>query len=248
MPVRQRKFDATSVGNVLMRRTESRQRGSGVQAAALVIVFLSLSGTLKAQGPVISVSPGNAIHTIAGNGAAFFSGDNGPATSAALAKPTTLAADAAGNIYIADASNHRIRLVDTRGNITTFAGNSVQGFLGDGGPATSASLNAPTSVAVDAAGKVYIADSGNNVIRVVSGGTISTIAGSTVGVGGYSGDGGPATAALLSCPRGVAVDSMENVYIADTRNHVVRKVTGGTIITVAGSGKGASANKRIEQR
>jgi hypothetical protein len=236
VPIRHLKFGATRVVSVQMRRAESKRRGAGVQAAALVIVLLSLSGTLKAQGPIISFSSGNAIHTIAGNGASFFSGDNGPATSAALANPTALAADAAGNIYIADANNHRVRLVDTSGNITTFAGNGVQGFLGDGGPATSASLNTPTSVAVHS-GTVYIADSGNNVIRVVSGGTISTFAGSTAGVGGYSGDGGPASAALLSFPRGVAVDSTANVYIADTRNHVVREVVGGIITSVAGNGQ-----------
>ena len=218
-----------------MRRIRIRGRGEGIQVAARVIVLLSLGGTLHAQGPVLSVSPGNTIHTIAGNGAAFFSGDNGPATSAALAKPTNVAADATGNIYIADANNHRVRLVDTGGKITTFAGNGVQGFLGDGGPATSASLNTPTSVAVHNS-TVYIADSENNVIRAVSDGTITTFAGSGVGAEGYSGDGGPATAALLNCPRGVAVDGNGNLYIADTKNHVVRQVVGGTITTLAGNG------------
>jgi len=219
-----------------MRRIRIRGRGEGIQVAARVIVLLSLGGTLHAQGPVLSVSPGNTIHTIAGNGAAFFSGDNGPATSAALAKPTNVAADATGNIYIADANNHRVRLVDTGGKITTFAGNGVQGFLGDGGPATSASLNTPTSVAVHNS-TVYIADSENNVIRAVSDGTITTFAGSGVGSEGYSGDGGPATAALLNCPRGVAVDANGNLYIADTKNHVVRQVVGGTITTLAGNGQ-----------
>jgi len=219
-----------------MRRIRIRGRGEGIQVAARVIVLLSLGGTLHAQGPVLSVSPGNTIHTIAGNGAAFFSGDNGPATSAALAKPTNVAADATGNIYIADANNHRVRLVDTGGKITTFAGNGVQGFLGDGGPATSASLNTPTSVAVHN-NTVYIADSENNVIRAVSDGTITTFAGSGVGSEGYSGDGGPATAALLNCPRGVAVDANGNLYIADTKNHVVRQVVGGTITTLAGNGQ-----------
>ena len=220
----------------LMRKIGGRRRSAGIQVAAQVIVLLSLGGTLRAQGPVLSVSPGNTIHTIAGNGAAFFSGDNGPATSAALAKPANVAADAAGNIYIADANNHRVRLVDTNGKITTFAGNGVQGFLGDGGPAASASLNTPTSVAVHN-NTVYIADSGNNAIRAVSGGTITTFAGSSTGAGGYSGDGGPAIAALLNCPRGVAVDASGNLFIADTKNHVVRHVVGGTITTLAGNGQ-----------
>jgi hypothetical protein len=220
----------------LIRKIGNRRRSAGIHVAARVFVLLSLGGTLRAQGPVLSVSPGNTIHTIAGNGAAFFSGDNGPATSAALAKPANVAADAAGNIYIADANNHRVRLVDTSGKIITFAGNGVQGFLGDGGPATSASLNTPTSVAVHN-GTVYIADSRNNVIRMVSSGTISTFAGSGVGAGGYSGDGGPAIAALLNCPRGVAVDANGDLFIADTKNHVVRRVVGGTITTLAGNGQ-----------
>ena len=218
-----------------MRKIRNRWRSAGIQVAAQVVVLLSLGGALHAQGPILSVSPGNTIHTIAGNGATFFSGDNGPATSAALAKPTNVAADAAGNIYIADANNHRVRLVDTSGKITTFAGNGIQGFLGDGGPATSASLNRPTSVAVHN-GTVYIADSENNAIRAVSGGTITTITGSGVGAEGYSGDGGPAIAALLNCPRGVAADANGNLYIADTKNHVVRQVVGGTITTLAGNG------------
>jgi sugar lactone lactonase YvrE len=219
-----------------MRKIRNRRRSAGIQVAAHVFVLLSLTGALHAQGPLLSVSPGNTIHTIAGNGATFFSGDNGPATSAALAKPTNVAADAAGNIYIADANNHRVRLVDASGKITTFAGNGVQGFLGDGGPATSASLNTPTSVAVHN-NTVYIADSGNNVIRAVSGGTITTFAGSGAGAEGYSGDGGPAISALLSCPRGVAVDANGNLFIADTKNHVVRRVVGGTITTLAGNGQ-----------
>jgi sugar lactone lactonase YvrE len=219
-----------------MERIGSRRRCAGIQVAAQVAVLLSLGGAVCAQGPVLSVSPGNSIRTLAGNGAAFFSGDSGPATSAALAKPTNVATDAAGNIYIADADNHRVRMVDASGNITTFAGNGVQGFFGDGGPATSASLDTPTSVAVHN-DTVYIADSRNNVIRAVSGGMITTIAGSNTGAAGYSGDGGPAIAALLNCPRSVAVDANGNLYIADTKNHVVRRVVGGTISTLAGTGQ-----------
>jgi len=218
-----------------MPRIGSRRCIACIQLAAKVCVLLSLSCTLHAQGPLLSVSPGSTIETIAGNGAAFYSGDTGPATTAALAKPANVAADAAGNIYIADANNHRVRMVDSNGKITTFAGNGIQGFFGDGGPATSASLNKPTSVAVFK-NTVYIADSENNVIRAVSGDTIATFAGSGSGRAGFAGDGGPATSALLDCPRGVAADANGNVYIADTKNHVIRQVANGKITTLAGNG------------
>lgn len=220
----------------LTTRIGSQLRSPGIQVAAEVLVLLSLGGTLRAQGPILSVSPGSTIQTIAGNGAAFFSGDNGPATSAALAKPGNVAIDSNGNIYIADANNHRVRIVAPSGVISTFAGDGVQGFLGDDGPPTSASLNTPTSVAVFAS-TVYIADSENNAIRAVSGGTITTVAGSASGVAGYSGDGGAAKSALLNCPRGIAVDANGNLYVADTKNHVVRKVVNGTITTLAGNGQ-----------
>ena len=145
----------------------------------------------------------------------------------------SMAADAAGNVYVADRDNHRVRRIDTSGNITTVAGNGEQGFFGDGGLATSASLNTPTAVAVDASGNIYIADSNNNRIRVIANGNINTFAGN--GTAGYSGDGGAATSASLYTPRGVAVDANGVVYIADTNNHVVRKVSGGTISTIAGN-------------
>jgi len=210
------------------------ERIGKLRVAALLCAAI-LAGALDAaaQGPVISLSPGDRIHTIAGTGIAAFSGDNGLATSAALASPFSMAADAAGNIYIADRDNHRIRRIDLAGNITTVAGNGEQGYFGDGGAATAASLNTPTAVAVDLNGNIYIADSNNNRIRVVTGGTISTFAGN--GTASYSGDGGAATSATLYTPRGVAVDANGVVYIADTNNHVVRKVSGGTISTIAGS-------------
>ncbi|MGA8143234.1 MAG: Ig-like domain repeat protein [Candidatus Acidiferrales bacterium] len=205
-----------------------------LRAAALVCVaFFSAAVNAAAQAPVISLSPGDAIHTVAGTGVAAFSGDNGAATSAALANPFSITADAAGNIYIADRDNHRVRRIDISGNITTVAGNGEQGFFGDGGLATSASLNTPTAVAVDLNGSIYIADSNNNRIRVVSNGTITTFAGN--GNASYSGDGGAATSASLFTPRGVAVDTNGIVYIADTNNHVVRKVSGSTISTIAGN-------------
>jgi uncharacterized protein (TIGR03437 family) len=150
--------------------------------------------------------------------------------------PAAVAADSAGNLYIADTSNQRIRKV-TNGVITTVAGNGAYGYSGDGGPATSAQLDAPYGVAVDSAGSLYIADSANNVIRKVSNGVITTVAGN--GAYGYSGDGGPATSARLYGPSGVAVDSAGNLYIADTWNYRIRRVSTGMITTVAGNGTGS---------
>src|SRR5207244_6641849 len=130
---------------------------------------------------------------------------------------------------------HRVRRIDANGNITTVAGNGEQGFFGDNGPATSAGLDTPTALAFDASGNLYIADSNNHRIRkVATNGVITTFAGN--GVAGYSGDNGPASAASLNHPRGVAVDSTGHVFIADTRNNVVRKVSSGTISTIAGTG------------
>jgi uncharacterized protein (TIGR03437 family) len=162
------------------------------------------------------------ITTVAGNGATGSGGDNGPATTAQFNNPMGLAVDAAGNLYIADWWNHRVRKV-SGGVITTVAGNGTLGFSGDGGPATSAQLNYPYGVAVDAAGNLYIADRENNRVRRVSGGVITTVAGN--GTGGFSGDGGPAASAELSYPEGVAVDSAGNVYIADTNNSRLRVLT-----------------------
>ena len=163
------------------------------------------------------------ITTFAGTGTAGFSGDDGSATAAQLSSPRGVAVDGSGNLYIADNSNHRIRKVDTAGMITTVAGTGTAGFSGDGGSATAAQLNSPISVAVDGSGNVFITDSNNHRVRKVdTAGTITTFAGT--GVEGFSGDGGPATAARLDGPRGVAVDGSGNVYIADTSNHRIRKV------------------------
>ena len=181
------------------------------------------------------VNTAGIISTIAGNGKQGFNGDGGPATSASLYEPSGVAVDPAGNVYIADAGNLRIRKVDTAGTITTIAGNGKEGFSGDGGPAPSAELTFPVEVAVDPAGNVYIADEGSNRIRKVNtAGTISTIAGN--GKEGFNGDGGPATSASLNDPRGVAVDPTGNVYITDRGNNRIRKVnTAGIISTIAGN-------------
>ena len=176
---------------------------------------------------------GGTITTVAGNGNAGFTGDGGPAATAQLFGSDGAAVDSDGNIYIADTGNGRIRKVSA-GTITTIAGNGTFRFAGDGGSATSAPLNAPFGVAVDSAGSLYIADTNNNRIRKVFGGTITTVVGD--GKPGYSGDGGPATKASLYDPRGVALDSAGNLYIADFGNNQIRKMSGTTVTTVAGNG------------
>jgi uncharacterized protein (TIGR03437 family) len=181
------------------------------------------------------------ITTIGGTGTAGFGGDSGQATSAAVNLPVGVAVDASGNVYIADTNNNRIRRIAT-GVMTTVAGSGTTGFSGDGGPAANAQLNQPFGVAVDSSGNVYIADTGNNRIRLVSGGIITTIAGT--GAAGFSGDGGSASNAQLNQPKGVAVDSSGNVFIADTGNNRIREISGGLITTIAGGGttNGASGN------
>ena len=209
------------------------------------------------------------VYTIAGNGDYSFSGDGGPATTAQLGGPSGVAVDGTGNVLIADESNDRIRVVAkstgsfygqtmTAGDIYTIAGNDVAGFSGDGGAATSAELDYPDGVAVDQAGNLVISDTYNQRIRVVAesngtfygramtAGDIYTIAGN--GTSGFAGDGGPATRAELSSPAGVAVDSGDNVVVADrfnSRIRVVAESTGtfygkamnaGDIYTSAGNG------------
>lgn len=179
-----------------------------------------------------------AVTIVAGNQASGFSGDGGPAVKARLAQPESVAVDRAGNIYIADSGNERVRRVDAKtGRITTIAGRGRGGFSGDGGPAVRALLSSPSSVAVDREGNVYIADQGNHRIRRVDmkTGIITTVAGG--GARGHLGDGGPATAAYLDGPSGVAVDAAGNIYIADHYGQRVRKVDrSGTITTIAGTG------------
>jgi sugar lactone lactonase YvrE len=166
-----------------------------------------------------------------------FGGDGGPATKAKLSCPHSVAIDAAGNLYVADTGNNRIRKVDGSGTITTIAGTGKFSSGGDGGPATEAGLQSPKGIAFDLAGNLLVADSGNNQIRKIDpGGTITTIAGT--GEPGYSGDGGPATAAKLEAPRTVAVGPSGAVYIAEPNVHRIRKVDAkGIISTLAGTSK-----------
>lgn len=182
------------------------------------------------------VNTSGVISTFAGNGTYNYSGDNGPATAAEIGDPQGVAVDASGNVYIADKGNNRIRMVDGGGTITTYAGNGTAGFLGDGGAATDAQLHNPDAVAVDPSGNVYIADLTNDRIRMVNtSAIISTFAGT--GVKGFSGDGGPATAAEIYYCYALGTDASGNVYIGDQANHRLRKVnTSGIISTIAGTG------------
>jgi sugar lactone lactonase YvrE len=195
----------------------------------------------------IAGSSNSFIYTVAGDGEYGYSGDGGLATVADLNYPRGTAIDSAGNLYIADSDNQVIRKVAAgTGVITTVAGTGTAGYSGDNGPATSAQFYYPESVALDSSGNLYIADSGNNVIRMVtaSTGVITTFAGS--GVANCSGDNGPAISAGLDMPTGLAFDSQGNLYIVNQYCNRIRKVAAGTgtITTFAGTGgEGYSGDK-----
>lgn len=174
----------------------------------------------------ISVATG-IITTVAGNGTMGYTGDGGPATGAELNWPYSVAIDPVGNIYVADLDNNVIRKVTaSTGIISTVAGNGTSGYTGDGGSALSAELSAPHGVALDAAGNLYIADTNNNVVREISAGTITTVAGN--GTQGFSGDGGPAVDAEMDTPWSVGADASGNLYILDQINRRVR-IVGATV-------------------
>lgn len=180
------------------------------------------------------VSVGGTVTTVAGNGTPGYLGDNVAATSTRINVPRAVLPDGNGGFYIADYTNNRIRRVNAEGTITTVAGNGLPSFGGDGGAATSAGLRQPSGLALDASGKLYIADSTNYRIRVVTAGVITTLAGT--GTSSFGGDGGAATSAQLSAPSGVVVDSSGTVYVGDLNNFRVRKISGGVISTFAGVG------------
>ncbi len=235
-------FVATAGGNVIRRvapsGTINRLVGTGAAGGAgdggaplqaqlnnPRALALDASGTLyiaDSSNHRIRKVSGGSISTVAGTGAAGFGGDGGSATSARLNGPAGITLDAAGNLYIADPSNNRIRQVTPAGIINTVAGNGAFGFTGDGGPAASAAIRTPPGVAVDRAGNLYIADADDHIRMVTASGTIHTIAGSSRGFGG---DGGLATQASLNSPWGVAVDGAGNVYVSDRLNHRIRKLT-----------------------
>ncbi len=186
-----------------------------------------------------TVSYSQTMSTYAGTGTASFTGDGGAATLATMRQPNGVATDAAGNVYVCDNANQRIRKITTAGIISTIAGTGAVGYSAahEGVLATTAFINFPGGIKVDAAGNIYFADLGNNIIRKIStSGIITTVAG-TPTVSGYTGDGGAATAAKLNAPYDVAVDAAGNVYIADQGNQCIRKVnTSGVISTICGNG------------
>ncbi len=205
-----------------------------------IVIATDAAGNLyvadNVNNAIRKISTTGVITTIAGTGTAGYNGDGIAATSAKLNSPYGVAVDAAGNIYIADAFNQRIRKVNTSGIISTIAGTGTAGFNGDGALATATQFWNPTCVRLDATGNIYIADNQNIRIRKISTSNIvSTITGN--GSVGYTGDGGPATAARISYPAGIWVDNLGNILIADGLNHAVRKINpAGTISTIAGNG------------
>jgi len=187
---------------------------------------------------VRKISAKGQISTVAGTGVYGYSGDGGPATSGALSNPFNIAFDSTGNMYFSEVTNNLVRKVDTSGNISTYAGTGAAGFSGDGGPATSATMNNPRGIGFDTSGNLYIADTMNHRVRIVSAaGTINTFAGT--GQGGCSGDGGPALSAKLGATRGVTVNNSV-LYISTAGCSRVRAVdlTTNIISTFAGSSAG----------
>ena len=220
--------------------SSSLYQPSGTAEDAKGDIFIADSG----DSAVREITPAGVIRRIAGNG----TGGQGHGSPASLDRPESVAVNAQGDVFIADTSNNRVVQVTPSGHVLPFAGSGDAGYAGDHGRATSAKLTAPAGVAVDAQGNVYIADSGNNVIRRVDArtGIITTVAGNFAadkandGLGGFSGDGGPATSAQLNDPQGVALDGAGDLFIADTFNNAIREVTpDGKISTVVNAAPAA---------
>src|ERR1019366_551365 len=200
-------------------------------------VKTTLMGFLVAAAvfPGVILSQGT-INTYAGSDA-LFAGAGKPAISAQLVAPNNIAVDSQGNIYFSDSGLSQVLKVSTTGVVSIFAGNGLSSGGGDGGLATGAALDSPQGLAFDSSGNLYIVDAfASNVRKVDTNGVISTVAGDQ-GQGGFAGDGGPATSALLANPTGVAIDRSGNIYIADRANNRIRMVIASTgiITTIAGS-------------
>jgi hypothetical protein len=240
----------TSTRDNILATSADLETPSGVVLDGAGNMYIADGGHNKIRivAPPVSPATSGIIQTFAGSGDAGFSGDGGPATTANLNSPTGLALDGAGNLYIADTGNNRIRKVTPAGKISTVVGNGVAGYAGDNQVADTVNteLNQPLGVTVDYAGNLYIADTSNQTIRRVDAvtGVITTVAGNGVasglsdGKGTYSGDNGAATSAGLSLPYAVAFDASGNMFIPDSANDCVRRVDAVTqfITTVAGIG------------
>src|SRR5437588_374405 len=245
-PAAQAQHTITTVAGGVPKNVPALQVGVGApprvfrDSTGNLYISVTVNGTEGLYGNVVyKVDSFGQLTTVAGNGTEGFSGDGGPATSAALSGPHGLFVDRFGNIFIAETYNDRIReVVAATGNIQTVAGTGTYGFSGDGGPATNAELAQPTGVYADSSGNIFIADAGNNRIRevVATAGNIQTVAGN--GTFGFSGDGGPATSTTLNVPTDVYADGSGNLFISDTFNNRIREVVAatGNILTVAGTG------------
>ena len=233
-----RKIDASGIITTVAGKASGAFPGDGGPATEASIsctgVAVDASGTLyfadHGNSRVCKIDGAGILTTIAGDGTPGSTGDGGPATAARLGSPYDIDIDASGNIYIADRGYSKIRKVDVSGNISTIAGTGTFGYSGDGGAATAAEINGPISVAVDAAGNVYIADYGNHLVRKVNtAGIMSTFAGT--GITGSLGDGGPATAAQLAGVCNIKADGAGNIYMAeDATGSMVRVVNAAGII------------------
>jgi trimeric autotransporter adhesin len=228
---------------------KSGRNSRGMGPAAVLVTTILLTASLNGCGGSSSSSKATssigAIATVAGNGTTGYSGNGGPAIAAQLNQPSCAVADSAGNLYIGDVETNTIRKVAAgTGTISLYAGNGVPAYSGDGGPAVSASMFAPTGCVLDSTGNLYVAEAGNNIVREIaaSTGIITTVAGNGAGdgcsSGSFSGDGGPATKAELYCPYGVAIDASGDLFISDSDNQRVREVNArtGVITTIAGNG------------
>ena len=226
----------SAIGDGLPAAQAQLKSPGGVALDAAGNLLIADTGTARIR----KVDPRGVITTAAGSGQAGFAGDGQLAIAAQLSSPGAVAADAAGSLYIADTKNHRVRKVMPSGFILTVAGTGIAGTSPENAFAPAAPLNQPRGLALDAAGALYIADTGNHrVVRISPAGTLTTVAGN--GSPGLAGDGGRAVLAQLNSPNAVALDARGNLYIADTFNHAVRKVTPDGIITTA-AGPAASLN------